>query len=94
MAGMLCAICRKKPATVHLTQIVGEQMQKRGLCEDCANAKGVNDPLFAPTDVMPDSGVWQGTKLIPGIADLKLRHVISARAKKYLLANSWRIITP
>ena len=41
---MLCTICKEKPATVHLTQIVGEKMQKLDLCEDCAKAKGVNDP--------------------------------------------------
>jgi protein-arginine kinase activator protein McsA len=37
-------ICKEKPATVHLTQIVGDKMQKLDLCEDCAKAKGVNDP--------------------------------------------------
>jgi protein arginine kinase activator len=41
---MQCSICKEKPATVHLTQIVGEKMQKLDLCEDCAKAKGVNDP--------------------------------------------------
>ena len=41
---MLCSICKEKPATVHLTQIVGDKMQKLDLCEDCAKAKGVNDP--------------------------------------------------
>ena len=38
---MQCCICKEKPATVHLTQIVGEKMQKLDLCEDCAKAKGV-----------------------------------------------------
>src|SRR5580704_7902546 len=41
---MQCSICKEKPATVHLTQIVGDKMQKLDLCEDCAKAKGVNDP--------------------------------------------------
>jgi protein-arginine kinase activator protein McsA len=41
---MFCSICKEKPATVHLTQIVGDKMQKLDLCEDCAKAKGVNDP--------------------------------------------------
>ena len=28
---------------MHLTQIVGEKMQKLDLCEGCAKAKGIND---------------------------------------------------
>ena len=29
---------------MHLTQIVGDKMQKLDLCEDCAKTKGINDP--------------------------------------------------
>jgi protein arginine kinase activator len=38
-----CQICGK-PATVHLTQIVGNKIVKLDLCEDCAREKGVTDP--------------------------------------------------
>ncbi len=38
---MQCSVCKEKPATVHLTQIVGDKMQKVDLCEDCAKKKGV-----------------------------------------------------
>jgi protein arginine kinase activator len=38
-----CQICGK-PATVHLTQIVGNKIIKIDLCEDCAREKGVTDP--------------------------------------------------
>jgi protein arginine kinase activator len=38
-----CDICGK-PATVHLTQIVKNQIQKVDLCEECAQTKGVTDP--------------------------------------------------
>jgi len=41
---MLCHICKQEEATVHLTQISGDKMQKIDLCESCASAKGVNDP--------------------------------------------------
>ena len=41
---MLCCICKEKEATVHLTQIAGDKMQKVDLCEECAKTKGVNDP--------------------------------------------------
>jgi protein arginine kinase activator len=38
---MQCSICKEKPATVHLTQIVGDKMQKLDLCEDCAKTNGL-----------------------------------------------------
>ena len=58
---MQCSICKDKPATVHLTQIVGDKMQKLDLCEDCAKAKGVNDPStgFAMSDIMLGLGAAQ-----------------------------------
>jgi protein arginine kinase activator len=57
---MLCSICKEKPATVHLTQIVGDKMQKLDLCEECAKAKGVNDPSgFALADLMLGLGASQ-----------------------------------
>ena len=40
---MLCCICKEKDAKVHLTQIVGDKMQKVDLCEDCAKKKGIDD---------------------------------------------------
>lgn len=42
---MQCSLCKEKPATVHLTQIVGDKMHKLDLCDDCAKAKGVNDTI-------------------------------------------------
>ena len=32
--------CKQNPAKVHLTQIVGDKMQKVDLCEECAKAEG------------------------------------------------------
>ena len=37
---MLCDICGKREATVHLTEIINEQVTKLHLCEDCAKKKG------------------------------------------------------
>ena len=57
---MQCCVCKEKPATVHLTQIVGDKMQKLDLCEECAKAKGVNDPTsFAMADLMLGLGASQ-----------------------------------
>jgi protein arginine kinase activator len=36
---MLCDICGKNPATVHLTEIIDEQMNELHLCEECARHK-------------------------------------------------------
>ena len=41
---MQCQFCNKSPATVHLTQIVEDEMKKLDLCETCAKQKGVTDP--------------------------------------------------
>jgi len=40
---MLCNICKKAEATVHLTQIVEGKMLKVDMCEACSKAKGVQD---------------------------------------------------
>ena len=69
---MLCTICKEKPATVHLTQIVGDKMQKLDLCEDCAKAKGVNDPSgFALADLMLGLGASQEIEQAGGGTELK-----------------------
>ena len=37
---MVCDICKQQQATVHLTEIVNDQMTELHLCEACANQKG------------------------------------------------------
>jgi len=69
---MQCSICKEKPATVHLTQIVGDKMQKLDLCEECAKAKGVNDSAgFALADLMLGLGASQEIEQAAGGAGLK-----------------------
>lgn len=36
---MICDVCAANPATVHLTEIVDEQMTELHLCEECAKNK-------------------------------------------------------
>jgi protein arginine kinase activator len=51
-----CQICGK-PATVHLTQIVGNKIHKVDLCEDCAREKGITDPEgFSMNEVLGGEG--------------------------------------
>ena len=38
---MLCDICKKNDATVHLTEILNDQMSELHLCEDCARSKSL-----------------------------------------------------
>ena len=57
---MLCMCCKQNPAKVHLTQIVGDKMQKVDLCEECARQKGVNDPAgFSLADLLLGLGAAQ-----------------------------------
>src|SRR3990167_6740365 len=58
---MLCDICHKNEATVHLTEIINDQMTKLHLCEECAKEKGaemeehfgLSDLLAGLSDVGP-----------------------------------------
>jgi protein arginine kinase activator len=69
---MQCCVCKEKPATVHLTQIVGDKMQKLDLCEECAKAKGINDPTsFAMADLMLGLGASQELDQSAAGAELK-----------------------
>ena len=38
---MVCQICGKKNASVHLTEIINDQMTELHLCEGCAKEKGI-----------------------------------------------------
>src|SRR5690242_9620069 len=72
---MLCCICKEKEAKVHLTQIVGDKMQKVDLCEECAKQKGVNDPAgFSLADLLLGLGASQEMEQVAGSGDLKCPH--------------------
>ena len=59
---MLCDICKKNEATVHLTQIIEAKMLKVDLCEACSKAKGVQEVGFAPADLLLGLGAAEGIK--------------------------------
>ena len=57
---MLCDICKKNVAKVHLTQIDGGKTKKVDLCEECSKAKGVDDPTgFSLADLLLGLGAAQ-----------------------------------
>lgn len=50
---MLCDICGKLPATVHLTEIIDNQMNELHLCEDCARQKSAQmEQQFGLSDLL------------------------------------------
>ncbi|MFH1046325.1 MAG: UvrB/UvrC motif-containing protein [Candidatus Omnitrophota bacterium] len=56
---MLCNICHKNEATVHLTEIIDNQITELHLCEECAREKGAQmEQHFGLSD------------LLAGLADL------------------------
>lgn len=50
---MQCDICGKKKATVHLTEIIDDQMSEMHLCEECARKKSVQmEQQFGLADLL------------------------------------------
>ncbi len=50
---MLCDICGKNPATVHLTEIIDDQMNELHLCEQCAHQKNLQmEQQFGLSDLL------------------------------------------
>lgn len=50
---MLCDICGKNPATVHLTEIIDDQMNELHLCEECARQKSLQmEQQFGLSDLL------------------------------------------
>jgi len=69
---MLCCICKEREATVHLTQIAGDKMQKVDLCEECSKTKGINDPAgFNLADLLLGLGASQEIEQAAGGVELK-----------------------
>jgi len=50
---MVCELCKQGQATVHLTEIVNDQMSELHLCEACANQKGAQvESHFGLSDLL------------------------------------------
>lgn len=57
---MICQMCNKAEATIHLTQVLGGKSKKLDLCSDCAEQCGVDDPAgFSMIEILKKfSGVF------------------------------------
>jgi len=68
---MLCDICGKREATVHLTEIVNEKVTKLHLCEECAREKGQEmEEHFGLSDLLAglaDLGSTATTEVVESI---------------------------
>ncbi len=54
---MLCMICQKNEATIHLTDVKDGKLKKVDVCASCAKAKGLDDPTgFALADLLMGLG--------------------------------------
>ncbi len=57
---MLCDVCKKNVAKVHLTQMDKGETKKIDLCEECAKVKGIDDPTgFSLADLLLGLGAAQ-----------------------------------
>jgi protein arginine kinase activator len=73
---MVCDVCGKNPATVHLTEIIDNQMSELHLCEECARQKsnqmeqqfGLSDLLAGMMDMEKSSSAKAKD---PGFVELK-----------------------
>ena len=69
---MQCDICGKKKATVHLTEIVDEQMSEMHLCEDCAREKNVQmEQQFGLADLL--AGLADFGKQVKDVEKIKIK---------------------
>lgn len=67
---MQCDICHKNEATVHLTEIIDNQITELHLCEECARQKGAQmEQHFGLAD------------LLAGLSDLGQQFEVSGKAK-------------
>jgi len=72
---MLCDICKKNVATVHLTQMVEGKTKKVDLCESCSKEKGVDDPTgFSLADLLLGLGAAQEIAQAAAGGELRCPH--------------------
>ena len=53
---MLCNVCNKNKATVHLTQMLEGEIKKMDMCESCAQNQGVDEPGISLVDLLVGLG--------------------------------------
>ena len=60
---MTCQLCKQREATVHLTQIIENEMKKVDICDQCAKEKQLHDPTtFSLADLLLGLGSGKETE--------------------------------
>ncbi len=78
---MVCDLCNKNVATVHLTEIINDQMRELHLCEGCAREKGaemeqhfgLQDMLAGLADMGEELGEETGDQLTCDVCGMTYR---------------------
>ena len=69
---MLCDLCNKNQATVHLTEIIDDQISELHLCEECARKKSVQmEQQFGLSDLLAGLAEFGKTEEAPDVVDVK-----------------------
>jgi protein arginine kinase activator len=69
---MLCGICGKNQATVHLTEIIDDQMNELHLCEECARQKSAQmDTQFGLSDILAGLAEFEKPEVDKEVTTLK-----------------------
>jgi len=67
---MLCQHCKKKAATFHVTEIIGNEKKEIHLCEDCAREKNVALPSGSLNDFLTGLLEAHAEKEIPELTGI------------------------
>jgi len=69
---MLCDVCNKNQATVHLTEIIDDRMNELHLCEECARQKSAQmEQQFGLSDLLAGLAEFEKPPKEPELALLK-----------------------
>lgn len=71
---MLCQICKKRPANVHMTKIINGEKSEIHICEQCAKENevtGINKSIIGYTEPFSFSNILEGLMDFPGTGSLK-----------------------
>jgi len=73
MSPILCQVCKKNVATVHLTEIIKNKKREIHLCEECASKKGVafKSHQFSISDLLSGLVNTQAAQEIAKMSQIK-----------------------
>jgi protein-arginine kinase activator protein McsA len=101
---MLCDDCSERPAAIHLTRISDDECSQVHLCESCAEARGLERSIYAPTneehldhivsvipmlEAEPNEDVRQHyARALQRAIDKAPNHPVPDSVRRFLLAHS------